>query len=86
MANAMSAEITFDRGRAVQSNFHDFPLVYHSQAPAEVEVDLTKSDFADGPRRAGAAARRARHLQGDLRGDGQAHAVAAAPKHGFSWA
>lgn len=40
----MSAEITFDRGRTVQSNFHDFLLVYHSQAPAEIEVDFITSD------------------------------------------
>ena len=50
-----------------------------AQAPAEIEVDFIKSDnSADRPRRAGAAAGRARDLQRDLRRDRQAHPVAAA--------
>jgi isoquinoline 1-oxidoreductase subunit beta len=44
MTHLMSAEITFDRGRAVQSNFHDFELVRYPQAPAEIEVDFIRSD------------------------------------------
>ena len=44
MAHVMSAEITIERGRAVQSNFHDFELVRHNEAPPEIEVDFIKSN------------------------------------------
>ena len=43
MAHVMSAEITFDRGRAMQSNFHDFELVRFGQAPAEIVSDFITS-------------------------------------------
>jgi isoquinoline 1-oxidoreductase beta subunit len=43
LAEAMGQEITIDRGRAVQSNFHDFPLLRLSQAPpVEVHFRLTE--------------------------------------------
>jgi isoquinoline 1-oxidoreductase beta subunit len=44
MTHVMSAEIRIERGRTVQSNFHDFELTRYPQAPAEVEVDFVKSD------------------------------------------
>lgn len=44
MAHVMTAEITFERGRAVQGNFHDFELVRYPQAPAAIEVDFVRSD------------------------------------------
>jgi isoquinoline 1-oxidoreductase beta subunit len=44
LAEAMGQEITIDRGRVVQSNFHDFPLLRLTQAPpVEVHFRLTDS-------------------------------------------
>jgi isoquinoline 1-oxidoreductase beta subunit len=41
---AMAQEITIDRGRTVQSNFHDYPLLRLPYAPP-VEVSFRKTDF-----------------------------------------
>jgi len=41
---SMSAEITFDRGRAVQTNFHEIPLMRMPAAP-EIDVQFVSSDF-----------------------------------------
>ena len=44
MSHVMTTEITFDRGRVSQSNFHDYQLVRHAQMPPEIEVDFVTSD------------------------------------------
>jgi isoquinoline 1-oxidoreductase beta subunit len=44
LAQALGQEITIDRGRTVQSNFHDFRLLRHAQA-VPVEVHFVKSAF-----------------------------------------
>jgi isoquinoline 1-oxidoreductase beta subunit len=44
IAEALAQEITIEGGRAVQSNFHDFPLLRLAQAP-EVEVHFRKTNF-----------------------------------------
>jgi isoquinoline 1-oxidoreductase beta subunit len=44
LAEAMGQEITVDRGRVVQSNFHDFPLLRLTQAPP-VDVHFRRTDF-----------------------------------------
>ena len=41
---ALGQEITIAGGRTQQSNFHDFPLLRHTQAPP-VEVHFLKTDF-----------------------------------------
>ena len=46
IAQALGQEITIDRGRAVQSNFHDFPLLRLTQASPEIEVHFLRSDAA----------------------------------------
>ena len=84
MSHVMTDRNHLDRGRAVQSNFHDFELVRYHEAPAEIEVDFVKSDNStDRPRRAGPAAGRAGDLQRDLCRDRQALPFAAAGEARF---
>jgi isoquinoline 1-oxidoreductase subunit beta len=45
IAQALAQVITIDKGRAVQSNFHDFPLLRLTQAPA-VDVHFLTADAA----------------------------------------
>jgi isoquinoline 1-oxidoreductase beta subunit len=44
LAQALGQEITIERGRTVQSNFHDFQLLRHAQA-VPVELHFVKSAF-----------------------------------------
>jgi isoquinoline 1-oxidoreductase beta subunit len=53
LAQALGQEITIERGRAVQSNFHEFPLLRIAQAPP-IEVHFLTSDV---PRRGSASPR-----------------------------
>ena len=45
IAQALAQEITIEKGRTVQSNFHDFQLLRHSQV-VPVEVHFVKSTIA----------------------------------------
>jgi isoquinoline 1-oxidoreductase beta subunit len=38
LAELMGQEITIENGRTVQSNFNNFPLIRHAQAPPQIEV------------------------------------------------
>jgi isoquinoline 1-oxidoreductase beta subunit len=41
---ALASEITFERGRVVQSNFHDYEVLRMSQAPRVIRTHLVGGD------------------------------------------
>ena len=45
LSEAIHQEITIDRGRVVQSNFNNYPLMRMREAPPVIEVYWRKTDF-----------------------------------------
>lgn len=46
IGQALGQQVTIERGRARQSNFHDFPLLRMAQAPVAVDTHFIESDVA----------------------------------------
>jgi isoquinoline 1-oxidoreductase beta subunit len=44
LSQAMGYEITFERGRATQDNFHAYTPVLFAEAPADIQVDFRMTD------------------------------------------
>ncbi|MBI3940813.1 MAG: xanthine dehydrogenase family protein molybdopterin-binding subunit [Acidobacteria bacterium] len=44
LSELMAQEITIERGRALQSNYHQFPLTRLTQAPPQIEVQFRTTD------------------------------------------
>ena len=45
LSEAIHQEITIDKGRVVQSNFHNYPLMRMREAPPVIEVHWRKTEF-----------------------------------------
>jgi isoquinoline 1-oxidoreductase beta subunit len=45
LSTLMFSELNIERGRIVQSNFHEYPLLRMPDTPAKIEVHFLKTDF-----------------------------------------
>jgi isoquinoline 1-oxidoreductase beta subunit len=44
LGTLMTQELNIERGRVVQSNFHDYPLIRITEAPTKIETYFLKTD------------------------------------------
>jgi len=86
LSSVMNYEITIDAGRALQSNFHEYPPVRMNQLPAEIEVHFLRPTIPHWTRRTRLAPGSSSRLQRHLRRHRQPHRSLPLAKHGFSWA
>lgn len=45
LGTAMFQELNFERGRIVQSNFHEYPMIRFPDTPAKIEVHFLKTNY-----------------------------------------
>ena len=45
LGTMMFQELNIERGRVVQSNFHDYPMIRITDAPAKIETHFLKTDY-----------------------------------------
>ncbi len=46
---ALHSQVNFDKGRVMQSNFHDYVVLRNSESPRDIRVHLAPSDYSVAP-------------------------------------
>jgi isoquinoline 1-oxidoreductase beta subunit len=46
---AMHSQVNFDKGRVMQSNFHDYVVLRNAESPRDIRVHLAPSDYSVAP-------------------------------------
>ena len=45
LGTMMFQELNIERGRVVQGNFHEYPMIRMSDTPAKIEIHFRKTDY-----------------------------------------